>query len=108
MEVSLDGKYKKKKSSFRFAQIPSELIKNPKVSKAGRLLFGIYHSYSPQKDLKKNPNKIFVSQRSLAKDLGCQVRYIKDLQKELEREGWISVKRRKTNFITLHSKPKKK
>ena len=93
-----------------FAQIPQELIRDPIIPHAAVRLWGIYHTYAQNtKDLKLNP-LTFVSQETVAKDMGVHRNRVSYWTRYLEREGWLTVIRRglnKSNVIILHGRRKK-
>lgn len=91
-----------------FAQIPQALIRDQTISRPARLLYGQFHSFAPNKRLAGLPTT-YVSQRKLAKTMGCTIQSISCWQKELVVKGWIHVRRRGNNssLVTLYPKPKK-
>lgn len=93
---------------YYFAQIPTELIRCSEISRGARLTYGVYHSYAQEKRLMEKP-RTFVSQKTLARDLGCVVSTVSKWTKELKAEGWIKIFRRgwKSSVIILHAKAKK-
>jgi len=96
------------KRPLYYAQIPSQLIRDSKISPKARILYGILHSYSKCKNLKKNP-KTFVSQIRLSKDVGCTVQTISNRINELKKANWILIRRRgwRSNVYILHPSPRK-
>lgn len=94
-----------------FAQIPVELLKDKKVSPQAKVLYGLYHSFAPQKVLDQYPNT-FVGQGKIASDcLGCKRPYVAKLTRELADTGWATVIPRgqgHTNIIILHKEKGKK
>lgn len=95
-------------SDFHFAQIPDKLIRNHRISRTSRLLYGIYHTHSEKKDFRKEIPKTCPYQRTIAKELGFSISTVKRCNRELEIYGWITVENRgwRANLITLHSKPR--
>jgi len=52
-----------------YGQIPVELGKDPKIPAQPKALYGVMHSYSPEKELKNNV-VVEVAKETLAKDMG--------------------------------------
>jgi biotin operon repressor len=95
-----------KKKPYFFSIAPTNLVKSKLVSNAAVRLYLLYHSHCPMKHIEKGFSRTFVSQSTLAEELGCDERTIQRRQKELEQAGWISVRPGKglsSNTITLHS-----
>jgi hypothetical protein len=91
-----------------FGQIPQELLRDPKIQPTAKALFGLLHTYSQHKNLAKKPTT-FVSQDTLAQDMGLHINAIGRLLKHLKEKGWLSVKRRgltKSNVYILHGRRK--
>lgn len=93
-----------------FGQIPQDLIRDPDIPIPARLLYGVYHTYAKKKDLKKEDVWTYVSQKELAKVLGCCIQSVSDWTGILKETGWISVTRRmnKSNLVYLHGKPERR
>lgn len=75
-----------------FAQVPTELLRNPKIPMQAKALFGVLHSHCREKDLRKGP-RVVISQLDLAKSCGTSTVTIWKWLKCLEDLGWISVRR---------------
>jgi len=93
-----------------YAIIPQALIRDPNVSIPARLSFGLCHSFSKEKDLKKGSNS-FLSLATLGKMLGRHPVNASRYLKELERAGWITIIHRgltKTNIIILHARRRRR
>jgi hypothetical protein len=97
---------KKEKLEGFYSQIPHELLCDPKIPSAAKVVFALFHKYSKPKDLSKNPTT-FVGKNTIARHMGKTPRYISELIKRLEESGWISIIPRKgiTNKTILHGKP---
>lgn len=92
-----------------FSQTPQALVRNPKIPAQAKALFSQYHTYSAPKELSDEPNT-FVSQKTVAKDMGWHVNSVYHYQKVLEEAGWITVKHRglnKSNLIILHGRKRR-
>jgi hypothetical protein len=93
-----------------FSQMPHELILNPRISIPARLLYGILHKFCRDKSLKKTP-WTFVSQKTIGELMNRHASSVCRYMKELERWGWITVKRRglhRSNIVTLHARRKRR
>lgn len=101
----------KKQGTFR-AQIPVRLLLDRRISDGAIRQYGIYHSYCPDKRIEEGKSQTFVSQQTVADDVGCTTKTVKKRQKELEITNWINVSKRKsrfgTNIITLNIRPMKR
>jgi len=89
-----------------YAQIPIELLSDKSVSPGAKCQYAAYHSFSKQKNLSKSC-QTFASQRRVADFLRLGVRQVIRNQAELQKKGWIHVKKRggtATNIITLFPK----
>jgi len=75
----------KKRSGF--TQIPNSLIKDKDLSIQARFLYIDLLSYAWENDF------AFPSQKTLSEDIGLSERRIRDLLKELEKRGYISIHR---------------
>lgn len=94
---------------FHFAQIPDRLIRNHRITRTARCLYGVYHSHSEKKDFRKEIPETNPYQRTIANELGSSIETVRIRTRELQIYGWVTVKNRgwQANLITLHSKPKR-
>ena len=92
-----------------FAQIPQSLLRDSTISRSARLLFALYHSYAHVKNLEREPSTS-VSQKTLAKSMGCTVQSVSNWTRELRNVGWIKSKRKglQSNVTRLFPKPWKR
>lgn len=93
-----------------FAMIPQALIRDPYIHSTAKALFALYHSYSQKKELGERV-LAYVSQKTLAENLGVTTRTIISVTKTLEQKRWVSVHRRglnESNIILLHGRKKNK
>ncbi len=93
-----------------FAQIPQALIRDPNIPHAAIRLYGIYHSYTENKDLRNRPNP-FVSQERVARNMGIGRDRVSYWTNFLKKEGWLTIRRRglnKTNEIILHGRRRRR
>ena len=92
-----------------FAQIPQALIRDPKIKHAAKVLYGIYHTYAQNKDL-KNGADTFVSQARVARDMGKGRDRVSHWTQYLHKKGWLRIRPRQgnTNIIILHGKMKRR
>lgn len=89
-----------------FSQIPHDLLCNPEIPMAARLLFCVYHKFCPEKNLKKRP-RTFVGRKKVAAILGISLVYLWELNRCLANWGWIEVIPRKgrSNITILNPWP---
>lgn len=71
-----------------YAQIPVELGKSPKIPAQPKALYGLMHSYSPEKELKENP-VVEIAKETLAKNMGVSTEMIRIWLNMLIETGWI-------------------
>lgn len=91
-------------SANGFTQVPNFILRSKELSAGAKFTYSMLLSYAWQKDY------CFPGQETLAKDTGFSRRSIVTFIKELQKYGWITVKRQglnKTNIYTLHKTIKK-
>ncbi|TET78645.1 MAG: hypothetical protein E3J41_04160 [Candidatus Cloacimonadota bacterium] len=87
-----------------YAQIPVELGKDPKIGGQAKALYGVMHSYSPEKQLKNNA-VVEIAKETLAKDMGVGEDRVRIWLNELKEAGWIEKLRQgkmKPNMYVLY------
>ena len=90
---------------YGFTQVPNFILKSDAISPGGKLAYAMLLHYAWQN------NYCFPGQERLAKDMGAGKRSVIRFMAELERAGFISVKRRglgRTNLYQLFLQPAKK
>lgn len=83
------------------AQIPQPLLKEPKISSAAKVLFGIYSIIGRE-------GKSQATQKDIALWLNRTERTVRRIQKELKDASWIHLKKVGFGFpdiVYLHDKP---
>ncbi|MFY0609956.1 MAG: helix-turn-helix domain-containing protein [Hyphomicrobiaceae bacterium] len=88
-----------------FTQVPNVILKSTDLSVGAKLAYAMLLSYAWQKD------SCFPGQETLAADMGVSKRSVITFIKELDRAGFVSVKRQglgQVNLYTLHAKVKPK
>lgn len=88
-----------------FTQVPNVILKSAELSVGAKLAYAMLLSYAWQKD------SCFPGQEALAEDMGAGRRSVVRYIEELERQGFLSIKRQglgKVNIYTLHAKVKPK
>jgi biotin operon repressor len=88
-----------------FTQVPNVILKSSELSGGAKLAYAMLLSYAWQND------SCFPGQETLAEDLGAGKRSVVRYIEELERKGFVTVKRQglgKVNIYTLHAKIKPK
>jgi Helix-turn-helix domain len=88
-----------------FTQVPNIILKSTDLSVGAKLTYAMLLSYAWQND------SCFPGQETLAADMGSGRRSLVRYIDELEREGFVSIKRQglgKVNIYTLHAKVKTK
>ncbi len=88
-----------------FTQVPNVILKSSALSVGAKLTYAMLLSYAWQHD------SCFPGQETLAEDMGSGKRSVVRYLDELEREGFVSIKRQglgKVNIYTLHAKVKPK
>lgn len=88
-----------------FTQVPNFILTHTKLSVGAKLTYAALLMYSWQNDY------CFPGQATLAEDIGSTDRSVRTYIKELEREGFLTVKKRglgKTNIYELSLKPKRR
>ncbi len=88
-----------------FTQVPNVILKSTDLSVGAKLMYALLLSYAWQKE------SCFPGQETLATDMGVSKRSVVTFIKELDRSGFLSVKRQglgKVNIYTLHAKVKPK
>jgi DNA-binding transcriptional ArsR family regulator len=92
-----------------YGQIPVELGKDPNIPAQAKALFGVMHSYSPEKQLKNNA-VVEIAEETLAKVFGVHVDTIRQWLKILIEAGWMEKLRQgkmKPNMYVLYPMKKK-
>ena len=92
-----------------FGQTPQALVRDSKYPAQAKALYCLYHTYSAPKELSEKPDT-FVSQKTLAQNMGWHYNNVSHYEKVLEEAGWITVKRRgfnQSNLIILHGRRKR-
>ncbi len=92
-----------------YGQIPVELGKDSKISAQPKALYGVMHSYSPEKELKNNA-VVEIAKETLAKDMGVSTEMIRIWLNMLIEAGWIEKLRQgkmKPNMYVLYPMKKK-
>ena len=82
-----------------FTQIPNVILKHRELSFGAKTVYGLLLSFA------WSNNEIFPGQQTLARDAGTTRQTINKYIKELERAGYLSIKRRglgKTAIYTVH------
>jgi len=93
-----------------YGQIPQQLLRDPNIPHAAKVLYGIYHTFAREKKLKDEP-QTFVSQKTVGSYMGLHPDRVGLHAHLLQTEGWLTVSRRgmmKSNIITLHEKRRKR
>ena len=88
-----------------FTQVPNIILKSQAISPGGKLAYAMLLHYAWQN------NFCFPGQERLADDMGVGKRSVIRFMSELERAGYIAVKRRglgQTNLYQLFLQPAKK
>jgi hypothetical protein len=88
-----------------FTQVPNVILKCSLLSPGAKLAYSMLLHYAWQNDF------CFPGQERLAQDMGAGKRSVIRFMAELERVGFIAVKRRglgQTNLYQLHLRPRKK
>ena len=81
-----------------FTQVPNFLLRNAELSMGAKITYAMFLSYAWHNDC------CFPGQATLAEDIGVSRQSVNGFVGELERAGFISVKRRglgKTNLYTV-------
>lgn len=84
-----------------FTQVPNVILKSTKLSVGAKLAYAMLLSYAWQND------HCFPGQDTLAEDMGVSKRSVVSFIKELDRTGYVTVKRQglnRPNLYTLHAK----
>ena len=92
-----------------YGQIPVELGKDPKIPAQPKALYGVMHSYSPEKQLNNN-GVVEIAKETLAKDMGVGEDIIRIWLNILIETGWIEKLRQgkmKPNMYVLYPVKKK-
>ena len=87
-----------------YGQIPVELGKDPNICAQAKALYGVMHSYSPEKELKNNA-VVEIAKETLAKDMGVSSEMIRIWLNALGEAGWIEKLRQgkmKPNMYVLY------
>lgn len=87
-----------------YGQIPVELGKDPKIIGQAKALYGVMHSYSPEKELKNNV-VVVIAKETLAKVMGVGENRVRIWLNELREAGWIEKLRQgkmKPNMYVLY------
>src|SRR5512144_2739935 len=86
-------------STHGFTQVPNHVLRSGMLSPGAKLAYAMLLSYAWQNDY------CFPGQERLAKDMGCGLRSVVRFIQELEKEGFIVIKRRgqgKPNLYELN------
>lgn len=86
-------------SAHGFTQVPNHLLKSNRLSPGAKLAYAMLLSYAWQNDY------CFPGQERLAKDMGSGLRSVVRFIQELEKEGFVAIKRRgqgKPNLYELN------
>ena len=75
-------------SAQGFTQVPNHVLKSNRISPGAKLAYAMLLSYAWQNDY------CFPGQERLAKDMGCGLRSVVRFIQELEKEDFVSIKRR--------------
>ena len=75
-------------SAKGFTQVPNHILKSTKISPGGKLVYAMLLSYAWQNDF------CFPGQGRLAADMGVSLRTANTYIQELEKKGFIKIKRR--------------
>jgi hypothetical protein len=92
-------------SAGGFTQVPNHILKSTELSVGAKLTYAMLLSYAWQNDF------CFPGQETLACDMGSGKRSVVRYIDELERSGYITIKRQglgKSNIYTLHTRVKPK
>lgn len=93
-----------------YVQIPHALVRDNKISRSARFLYGAFHGVCfDEKHLMNNP-KTYFTQKRMSKLLNCTPQSIYNWMRELKESGWITVLQNGwlSNQVTLHPKPKRR
>ena len=88
-----------------FTQVPNCVLRDPTLSVGAKLVYAMFLSYA------WHNQSCFPGQDRLAEDIGMSRTSVTQFIGELERAGFVSIKRRgqgKTNLYTVHFQVKKK
>lgn len=88
-----------------FTQVPNVILKSAGLSVGAKLAYAMLLSYAWQND------SCFPGQETLAADIGVSKRSVVTFIKELDRAGYVTIKRQglgQVNVYTLHAKVKPK
>jgi DNA-binding transcriptional ArsR family regulator len=92
-----------------YGQIPVELGRDEKISGQAKALYGVMHSYSPEKELKNNV-VVEIAKETLAKVMGVGEDRVRIWLNELREAGWIEKLRQgkmKPNMYVLYPMKKR-
>ena len=82
-----------------FTQVPNAILRSKKISPGAKLAYSGLLSYAWEKD------SCFPGQDTLGDDIGVTRQTVNEYIKELEKKGYVSVKRRgqgKSNYYYIH------
>ena len=92
-------------SAGGFTQVPNSIINNKNLSAKAKLVYAKLLSYA------WNNDRVFPGQERMAEEIGMGTRTVVRATKELQKKGFLAVKRRglgKTNVYTLYHTAKSK
>lgn len=92
-------------SSVGFTQVPNYILRSKNLSVGAKLTYAMLLSYAWQNDF------CFPGQETLAEHMGVSKRSVVTFIKELDKTGFVTVKRQglnRTNLYTLHAKVARK
>ncbi len=91
-------------SAGGFTQVPNCVLENSQLSAGAKLTYAMLLKYAWQNDY------CFPGQERLAKDMGAGKRSVVRFMAELEKYGFVTIKRRgqgKTNIYVVHFRTRK-
>ena len=92
-------------SSGGFTQVPNHILRSKTLSVGAKLTYAMLLSYAWQNDF------CFPGQQTLADHMGVSKRSVVTFIKELDKTGFVTVKRQglnRPNLYTLHAKVKRR
>lgn len=79
-----------------FAQVPNAVMRHRGLSPQAKCLYTLLLTYAWR------DSSCFPSQKTLATDLGISDRYVREILKELEREGFLQIQRQGLNKPNIY------
>lgn len=82
-----------------FTQVPNPILKSKRISPGAKLAYTALLSYA------WNCNYCYPGQQRMGEDIGVTRQTVNEYIKELERKGYVDVKRRgqgRSNYYTIH------